>query len=240
MDKKKIAVITVLALGAVGTWVPQITKRTKASRSTAASAGVGPEPVKTFMQSQQGASPDPETETAAPSDATSDAAASLAEVVEGLRAVRSRRTVDELDELAQAWSASRGSAEPEVLGPISGPRSETRPESAPEDPVQAFLSANSLSATIVGPSRTVAMVGGRVVRPGDAVLPGVLFVDRIADDHVVLVHRTTGDEHRLDLPPFRTRAAEASERGPSDQPGTPDESTQAVPVADDPKDEVPQ
>lgn len=88
-------------------------------------------------------------------------------------------------------------------GPIDPHTSLDGPRTGFEDPLETFLAAHPLQATVIGASERVATLGPRLVRVGDEVAPGIV-VAAIEARHVVL--RRGGQDVRVDLAPFRARA----------------------------------
>lgn len=77
----------------------------------------------------------------------------------------------------------------------------------PAGEIESWLEQAPLSAIVVGEHGAWALLGGRVVRPGDVLLPDLLTVVEIRREGILL--RAGDQDLPVELPPFRARPAES-------------------------------
>lgn len=123
--------------------------------------------------------------------------------------------VPAVDDSGQAGSLGLGSE------PGGGAAPGARWDSA--DEIEDFVAGTPLTAIVRSSSDSWALIGGRIVREGDVLLPGLLRVRSIRDDLVVLA--TPDGELEVPLPPFRVQQSSVDSEPGSGADGMGDPST---------------
>lgn len=134
----------------------------------------------------------------------------------------------DLDQLLNSFRAPESHSTPTVapepvveeFAPTPEPRLDRFPPVVEIDPLAVFAEQNSLNAIIHGEAESLAMVGNRIVRPGDELVAGVQVIE-IEPRRILL--RSAASSRWLALPPFRTRAATGGEESLEEE--TSDEDT---------------
>ena len=77
-----------------------------------------------------------------------------------------------------------------------------------EDPLQDFLAENALTGILVGKDKRVVSFGPYLFSEGEEILGSKAHITHVGQRHVILQYQ--GDAVRVDLPPFRSRTRRAS------------------------------
>lgn len=205
MTLQKKHLVGLLTLGAVGVWVPALANLPQpTARHTGAEDGGDPDERPTqragFLAGLGAASAPPAAEPAEPEHA---ADAGVDSVLQALRNFRSQPAVLPLDRMASSWAPGERVAD----AVPSAPSASAAPSAASVDEaeVQRFLDAHPLAAVLQARERSLALLGPRVVREGEALLGDALVVQRIEERRVVLLRG--GRPLVLELPPIQNRPA---------------------------------
>ncbi|MEW6071882.1 MAG: hypothetical protein AB1726_04700 [Planctomycetota bacterium] len=213
-SKTKIVLASVLVLGSVGIWMPQIYRfpdeETPVPRGEVAADGaVSPAP----FAAGAAAVPGPREETAAPAAAGTDPAGVLGELERTLSMLGNFAPRAGRPDLTPLLAARAGVAESD-----EGPAANVPPVVPPVFPVlegesslallEEFVAANELSGMIYGDDRSLALLGHRVVAEGDRLAHGRIRVLAIGPGWLQL---GCGErEEVVDLPPFTAREGNLS------------------------------
>ncbi len=204
MTLQKKHLVGLLTLGAVGVWVPALANLPQpTARHTGAEDEGDPEGHPTqragFLAGLGGAAPPP----AAPAEPEHAADAGVDSVLQALRNFRSQPAVLPLDRMASSWAPGERVADAAPSAP-SASAAPSAP-SVDEAEVQRFLDAHPLAAVLQARDRSLALLGPRVVREGEALLGDALVVQEIEERRVVLLRG--GRPLVLELPPIQNRPA---------------------------------